>query len=77
MYFSFSTLHSYRYHALLRLTPSRPQYYKKMAASPSHIIELDDGKFEALLLTPGAKRSFPVVIYFTATNPKYGCQPCQ
>ncbi|GAB5033214.1 cbl-interacting serine threonine-protein kinase 9 [Nannochloropsis oceanica] len=52
------------------------KYYKKMASSPSHVIELDDGKFEALLLTPGSKRSFPVVIYFTATNPKYGCQPC-
>jgi hypothetical protein len=48
-----------------------------MTASPSHVIELDDGKFEALILAPGAKRSFPVVIFFTATNPKYGCQPCQ
>jgi dienelactone hydrolase len=48
-----------------------------MVESPSHVLELDDSKFDAMLIKPGQKRSFPVVILFTAANPKYGCQACQ
>ena len=47
-----------------------------MVKSQTGLLELDDGAFDAMLLKPGAKRSFPVLVFFTATNPKYSCQPC-
>ncbi|EWM24709.1 Oligosaccharyl transferase complex, subunit OST3/OST6 [Nannochloropsis gaditana] len=57
-------------------TTAFQKYYAKMVESPSHVLELDDSKFDAMLIKPGQKRSFPVVILFTAANPKYGCQAC-
>ena len=52
------------------------QYLRAMKASPDKLLDLSESDFRDLVLMPGRKRAFPVVVIFTAAGEQYGCTAC-